>query len=384
MSNEISVDIFCKIIDNYGDAGVTYRLARNLNDLNCKVRLFTDIPLTMKKLVPELPVLNNEQNFDYTTKEGITIRNWPTEKDAFIPSKVVIEAFQCALPTHITSKITKSTVWINLDYLSAEKWVEDCHKMPSFQPNGNIKYFFFPGFSEKTGGLNFDREITTIAKEKAKAGVLELLSIPKEQRNEITKNFWLQIFSYETPALIDLIKAVTEVKKNVVLFLPEGRSRTYFEANTAFTELCENKKLKVIKFDMLEQQKYNLILKAMDLNVVRGEDSITQANMTGSPFLWHIYRQEENAHIDKLKAFLNVYTKDSTSEHLTETITKAFLALNTSPEELSGTFSTFYNFMIEYKAICGLSQKWAQLLLKNENLSTNLLNFIKEQVGSKD
>ena len=47
------------------------------------------------------------------------------------------------------------------------------------------------------------------------------------------------------------------------------------------------------------------MLWACDLNLVRGEDSLVRALWAGLPFVWHIYPQDDNAHHDKLEAFLD-------------------------------------------------------------------------------
>ena len=42
--------------------------------------------------------------------------------------------------------------WINLEYLSAEPWVESAHTLPSPQPRLPLtRHFYFPGFTEATG-----------------------------------------------------------------------------------------------------------------------------------------------------------------------------------------------------------------------------------------
>ena len=73
------------------------------------------------------------------------------------PADVVIEAFGCELPAAYVTAMAKSGrrhAWVNLEYLSAEEWVDSHHGLPSPHPRlPLIKYFFFPGFSPSTGGL---------------------------------------------------------------------------------------------------------------------------------------------------------------------------------------------------------------------------------------
>ena len=57
---------------------------------------------------------------------------------------------------------------------------------------------------------------------------------------------------------------------------------------------------------MLTQHEFDHLLWCCDLNVVRGEDSLVRAIWAGKPFVWHIYQQHDNAHADKLSAFLDL------------------------------------------------------------------------------
>ena len=129
---------------------------------------------------------------------------------------------------------------------------------------------------------------------------------------------------------------------------------------------------------MINQENFDILLKAMDLNVVRGEDSFAQSNMIGVPFLWHIYPQDEDTHLVKLKAFTDLYTENC-PDSLKNTIEKAFFRLNNSDsEEESESLLNFNNFMIKYPEICTLSAKWSEQLLKIGNLGRHLDSFIQK------
>lgn len=41
------------------------------------------------------------------------------------------------------------------------------------------------------------------------------------------------------------------------------------------------------------------------MNLVRGEDSLVRALWAGKPLVWHIYPQDDDAHVAKLSAFLD-------------------------------------------------------------------------------
>ena len=145
-----SWDIFCRIVDNFGDIGVCWRLAKQLHaEHGLDIRLWVDDLSAAQKIIPQLDVYLNQQVID-----EITILKWHAEADFLTAADVVIEAFACELPAvYIKAMAQKKSKWVNLEYLSAESWVADFHAKPSPQANGLIRYFYFPGFNENTGGL---------------------------------------------------------------------------------------------------------------------------------------------------------------------------------------------------------------------------------------
>ncbi len=146
----LSWDIFCKIVDNFGDIGVCWRLAKQLHDEHgLTIRLWIDDLSVAQKIIPQLDIGLNQQVVD-----KITVLKWHAGADFTKTADVVIEAFTCELPTAYVSAMTqKKSKWINLEYLSAESWVADFHAKPSPQANGLTRYFYFPGFTDDTGGL---------------------------------------------------------------------------------------------------------------------------------------------------------------------------------------------------------------------------------------
>src|SRR5512141_858540 len=154
-----SCDIFCAVVDNYGDIGVCWRLARQLaNEHGIEVRLWVDELRSFGKLCPEV-----DAGLDQQRCRGVEVRQWSKDFPPVAPADLVIEAFACKLPQAYVEAMAArepKPVWINLEYLSAEDWVEGCHKLPSPHPRLPLtKYFFFPGFTEKTGGLLIERDL---------------------------------------------------------------------------------------------------------------------------------------------------------------------------------------------------------------------------------
>lgn len=148
---KVSWDIFCSVVDNYGDAGVTWRLARQLvAEQGLHVRLWIDDLSAFVRLCP-----NADPQALQQWQEGVRVCQWPAEWAGSDIPDVVIEAFACRLPPAYTESMLQRSprpLWLNLEYLSAEDWVSGCHGLPSPQLNGLKKFFFFPGFSDATGG----------------------------------------------------------------------------------------------------------------------------------------------------------------------------------------------------------------------------------------
>ena len=155
-------DIFCTVIDNFGDIGTCWRLARQLaEEHQAEVRMWVDRLESFSCLCPSV-----SRNAASQQVGLIEVRRWDadfTGEDAanVAIADVVVEAFGCELPTvyiEAMARREKPPVWINLEYLSAEAWVDDCHLLTS--PHARLpltKHFFFPGFTEKTGGLLRER-----------------------------------------------------------------------------------------------------------------------------------------------------------------------------------------------------------------------------------
>ena len=292
-------DIFCKVIDNYGDIGVCWRLAKQLRDeYALEVRLWVDDLNIASKIVTGLDASLNRQKIN-----AVEVCLWNDDASFanITPADVVIEAFACELPSpYIENMVTIKPIWLNLEYLSAENWVDDFHLQGSIHPaTGLHKTFFFPGFTDKTGGLI--REQNLIAKrELAKA---QLKRLPSLQ---------VSLFCYPHAPIHSLLQAIAEGEKEVECFVPTGSSlgkiaeffgRTQIEVGD--TLIKQHVRLTILPF--LTQAEYDQLLWCCDLNFVRGEDSWIRALWSAQPFIWQTYPQDEKLHLKKLDAFLEKY-----------------------------------------------------------------------------
>src|SRR5690606_5731353 len=119
-------------------------------------------------------------------------------------------------------------LWINLEYLSAEDWVESCHGLPSTQANGLRKFFFFPGFTEATGGLL--REPELISQRNAwqedpdsRIRLLDVLGIPRTWLQRLRNGAALAyVYSYPQAPLPSLMQALAAQRRDALVLLPAG------------------------------------------------------------------------------------------------------------------------------------------------------------------
>ena len=309
-----TLDIFCEIIDNYGDIGVVYRTAKELQKIfpESKIRVFLNRLDEFKKInsqVIDLP----SQNIDGI--EYITFDYLRDNANKLLTAQVIIEAFGCQIPEeYIEIAYDNSELLINLEYLSAEDWIEDFHLQSSPLGRGKLKkVFFMPGFTEKSGGViadsNYLERIQRVLENK-EFYEKKYLSDIEDRENKIIGT----LFSYEknfTPLLEDLKKLDKDV---VILAMGEKTQDSLRKILKNFSIEDFRNSLKYgkieIKFlNFLNQEEYEELINIVDFNFVRGEDSFIRAVLTGKPYMWHIYCQEEYAHMDKIEGFLDKYRK---------------------------------------------------------------------------
>jgi uncharacterized repeat protein (TIGR03837 family) len=300
-------DIFCRIIDNYGDIGVCWRLARQLQqEHGMHVRLWVDDLQVAQRLIPAIQPALPSQFVDQ-----VEISLWEACFPETVPADVVIEAFACDIPqTYLTAMADSKPVWLNLEYLSAEPWVRDFHLKPS--PHARLpltKYFYFPGFAAETGGLL--REQGLIAAREAFQGSAELQAAFCERFGITELGTKVSLFCYPHAAIAALLDDMATSSSPVHCLISDprlaARAEDWLGESLAIGKVVTKGRLSLQQLPFLSQQDYDRLLWLCALNFVRGEDSWLRAIWAARPFVWQPYRQEEEAHLAKLEAFLDVY-----------------------------------------------------------------------------
>ncbi len=362
-------DIFCAVVDNYGDIGVCWRLARQLAaEYGFVVRLWVDDLASLQRLCPEANPAQDSQ-----TLRGVEVRHWAEPFPAVEAADVVIEAFACELPASYVQAMARRAqrpVWINLEYLSAEPWVDGFHGGTSPHPTLPLtKYFYLPGFTEASGGLIRERDL---GRGFDAAEFWRSHGLPQPRADETR----LSLFGYENAGAAGLLQAWTESPTPVTCLLPESRIApqvyAWFGEQAA---VMRRGNLAVHLMPFLEQDDYDRLLWACDCNFVRGEDSFVRAQWAGKPFAWHIYPQQDEAHWAKLDAFLDRYCTGLALE-----VAAALRGFWHAWNRGADTSLQWREFWLHRPALERHAEAWKTALAVQKNLVENLVNFCKNKI----
>jgi uncharacterized repeat protein (TIGR03837 family) len=374
-------DIFCKVVDNYGDVGVCWRLARQLaaeHDLD--VTLVIDDLVALKRMAPGVDHSRAEQ-----TVSRVTIRRWNASMSIQAPADVVIEAFGCGLQEPYATAMTKrarAPPWFVLEYLSAEAWIDGAHGLPSPHPRLPLaRRFWFPGFTPASGGLIRERGLIEARDafqrdERLRETFWSSLGMPAPSPGESR----ISLFCYPNPALPALFDAWADGEDHVTCVVPEGVASGALDAWTGGDvpragHPVTHGRLELHAIPFLPQDAYDRLLWACDVNFVRGEDSFVRAQWAARPFAWHIYPQAEDAHRRKLDAFLDRYA-EGLDDATQRGVRRFFGAWNGVPSA-GAIDATWLEWTAMRPQLMSHGRHWVEHLLRLPELATGLVNVAR-------
>ena len=346
--------LFCTVIDNFGDIGVSWRLAQELHRrLGWQVHLWLDNIAALQAIAPDAP---SELPCAY---QGIQLHAWQEAQHADLTNApapdMVIETFACALPANVQTIIqAQRPVWLNWEYLSAEDWAIRTHTMPSLQANGGEKYFWQMGFVPASGGLL--READYIAQQSAF----------RQPENDALNIF---AFGYASAVWQQWAEALAAQEREIVLHCAGKPLQTSLQACPAVSG-----SLKIVPQDFVPQAQFDRILWAADVLMIRGEDSFVRAQLAGKPFFWHIYPQAEAAHLDKLNAFWRIYHQHAAPsaavQHAHQALSNELNGAHAlSPAQRQQHWHTLLNNLADWQ--CG-ARAWQQYLFAQSDTVSRL------------
>ena len=233
----MTVDILCRVVDNLGDIGFVYRLARALVELPDapRLRLIVDDLSVFAGICPAVQADTAMQNV-----EGFLVVRWDNPGDAALEEfrcvrpRMVIECYACGRPEWFEAILfdpadTVPRHIVNLEYLTAESWALDYHLLPSLTRSPFVrKTIFMPGFQEGTGGLVQDKSFSSLVSACSTAeGKINLRRdlLQAGGFSGSRDSHWVLVFSYEhdfSPIVADL--AVFHAGRPILAIIAPGRS----------------------------------------------------------------------------------------------------------------------------------------------------------------
>lgn len=379
----MEITILCKVVDNFGDIGVAWRMAKRFVELAKKENL--EIIEKINLIVDGLSSFNKiENSIDITqsfqTVKDVCVYDWNCydvcykifsqndgKKLAFI-----IECFQCGRPDWMEKilfqdKLQRTVQILMIDYLTAEKYAEDFHKLMSLTRSAKVqKVNFMPGFSDKTGGLIIEDKWETVAQRNSNGPVLFFT---------YSKN-WdgvAESFVKKTDKQILAAKGVgfESVKNSFEKFLLQPEFSSRFKS-----------------LDFCNQREWDNLLLNCSFLFIRGEESLSRACLSGIPFVWHAYVQTEEYQLVKVKALLEIMKKYFTPNQF-NIIEKLWLLINES-DVASDQKCDIEKKNMKIKELCDIFieksddfavgyRKFAKDLRKNGDLCQNVMTFIRKK-----
>jgi len=420
--------IFCAVVDNYGDIGVCWRLARQLvREHGIAVNLLVDDWDTTLEFLGR----QDAGLLLQTEEQGVYVCHWCDQMDwhAMVSSaSVVIEAFGCTLPdaaiaemaamTEQPSKAVKGKAvkekagkekataepyWLNLEYLSAETWVENYHGQHSLQsladshrlPSSKMlsKTFFFPGFTAATGGLLRERDLLAQHESwqadpsQSRAELLQTLNIDTRDLavGWHDRALLVSLFVYSRPAggpaLVSWFAAMAEASEPALCLVPTGALLTDVAHALGQIQIpvvgdvLRMGSLSVAVIPFLPLDDYDWLLSVCDLNLVRGEDSFVRAQWAGKPLVWHIYPQPGDAHTAKLEAFLARYGEAGQSVPGSD----ALLEFNRFWNLDADCRKLWHDLRPQLPDLTHRARNWQQKLAEVPDLASSLMQFYRDR-----
>jgi len=348
-------DVFCRVVDNFGDIGVCWRLGCDLASRGEDVRLWVDDPSALAWMAP-------------VVHPGVKVLRWTDEQPLADVGEVVVEAFGCDPPAGFVQRMAQASpppVWINLEYLSAEAYVERSHGLPSPQlagPGAGLtKWFFYPGFTAATGGLIREPDLLLRQERFDPPAWLARHGLSARRGERL-----VSLFCYDSPALPGLLDALSGEPTLLLATAASASEQVARQLGPAMSRGA----LRAVSVPHLTQADYDHLLWACDLNFVRGEDSFVRAQWAAKPFVWQIYPQHDVAHEAKLRAFLDLFLASAEPAKATalRTLWSAWNALTPTAPTLPAPGP--------WRDLC---QAWRDRLRTEADLTTQLIRFASER-----
>ena len=366
----LDIAILCKVVDNYGDIGFAYRLARALSALDggIRIRFVIDNLASFALLAPGIDSHAALQQYENWAVFDWNAASVCTASFSESMPKIVLQCFQCPYPEWLETllfdkKNTAVVHVVNIDYLTAEDYAEDFHCLKSLTRSSRVqKVNFMPGFTSKTGGLLLDRKSACVP--------------PKKNPDE----FSVLIFGYArdyAPVVRALCAFEAEKRKSnerfkLCAYAASGQGQDAFMNAHADS----NAHFAAERLPFLAQSEWDDMLYAMDVLFIRGEDSLSRACLSGIPFVWQAYPQEDDYQLVKVEALLQRMKVFFPPDDFA-IVENAWKSYNVSGSAFCDTEKALFAFLEASDRIKKYFTAFASSLTANGDFARSLLDYLR-------
>jgi len=347
-------DLFARLVDFHGDVGFAWRLASDLAARGVDVRLWLDDRSDLAWMAPG-------------GAPAVTVAGWADASRAE-PGDVVLETFGCGMPDDFLRRMgasLKRPPWIDVEYLSAEAYVERSHGLPSPRAEGPgaglVEWYYYPGFTPATGGLLREPSWREARLRFDGEAWWSRADLHGDRRPRVGERA-VSLFCYDNVGLGRLLTHLS--MQPTVLYATAGVAARLVQAQVGAMDRFGE--LRIVTLPRLTQADYDRLLWSCDLNFVRGEDSFVRAQWAGAPFVWQAYPQHDGAHAAKVEAFLDRMLEAAPSP-LASTVRGVFRAWN-GLDSWPGRWPNAADW-------CSHAVAWRESLAVQTDLTTRLLAF---------
>lgn len=432
-----NITLLCKVVDNYGDIGVVWRLARAISDLDaadfsgagdadkssaafmagdaekassafkaCR-RLVVDDLTSFKNLVPSVDLDAPVQQVGGWTVLRSDAADECRASFLETPPLVILECFACGRPDWLEHMLfdegfPHTVQIINLEYLTAEPYADEFHKLMSLTRKKSVqKVNFMPGFTPQTGGLILDNAFMnslsasqTLKADAALSAGSAFKSKDADKASAAFKTaggakaggekdgdaFTAVIFAYERD-FSTVARALDRFSRersaagqgSVLVRSAAGKSaRPFADAAAGCTFRTE-------QLPFMTQLEWDAMLCNSDFLFIRGEDSLSRACLSGHPFVWHAYPQSEDYQLVKVQALLDRMEPFFSPENF-QLIRDYWRWYNNDDMPGYDSEEALYQIFMKYEELSVSFGNFSKMLIKNGNLAAHLMTFIREIV----
>ncbi|CAG0969549.1 hypothetical protein BURK1_01153 [Burkholderiales bacterium] len=382
MQAALDWEIVCRVVDNYGDAGVAFRLARQLAaEHGQRVTLWIDDPAPLARLAP-----GHDAARDASVVEGVAVRRGPDPGSPWTPPDVLVDAFGVGMPApwvDAMARASRPPLWIVLEYLTAEAWADGAHLRSSPEPRtGLARRYWCPGFTPATGGLPRESGLLSqrdafLRDPAARSAMLRSVRLGAPAGTRVAL-----LFCYPTPALAGLFDAWSEDDSPTLALVPQGVAVDAVDRWTGgrvphpgapFVRGA----LTLASIPFVPQRAFDALLWSCDLAIVRGEDSFVRAQWASIPFAWHAYPQPDGAHRAKVAAFLDRYLAGAPP--VPSAAVRAFTGA-LAGEDAGALGAAWPAFDLARDALAPHRRAWADGLASRADLASGLVELARKRV----